>query len=149
VRMVSYLLLVALACGGRSSEEPLPDPELLEPIPLHEVDLDALRAELTTEEALARVTDDSLAAYERAAEVLEREGHDCDAASRALREVVSTRGAAIARGKALSHDPELLERARPLLEERAAATTALTARFNAALDRCAGHPPLLILFTHF
>lgn len=145
--VTSLLVLAALACGCQSRRDAPADP--FEPIPMSEVDLDELGAELSTDEAIARVADRSLAAYERAAEALERAGDDCEAATQAVREIVLSDGAAIARGKALSHAPELLARARPLLERRAARTAALTARFGAALERCAGHPPLVVLLAHF
>ena len=134
---------VAAGCG-RSSEEGDDGP-----IAARAVDPDVLRRELVTDEEIARLTDRSLDAYERATVALEQAGDDCEAAARALRAIVRVDGAAIARAKLLSELPDLLARARPILEARAERTRDLTARMGAATSRCAAHPAVAGMLQHF
>lgn len=132
VRLALVALLLAAAgpaCRDRDSKGG--DSPAIAP-----VDPDQLRRRLATPADIARLTDRSLGAYRRAAEALEAAGGNCDQAARALRSIVAEDGQAIARAKALSELPDLVERARPVLLRRAERTRLLTARFDAATSRC-------------
>lgn len=139
------LLLGATSQGCRRSPEKDQEEEVVVPA----VDPDVLRRELATETAIARLTDRSLDAYERATAALERAGEDCDAAAASLRSVVLRDGETIARAKLLSELPDLLARARPVLEQRKERTRKLTVRMDAATMQCSAHPGVARMLQHF
>lgn len=134
------LVLVALALvtsGGLACRDRRPEDGAGASPVVAPVDPATLRRELATPADIERLTERSLGAYRRAAEALEAAGGNCDEAARQLRAIVADDGAAIARAKALSELPDLVERARPILVREAERTRLLTARFDAATSRCA------------
>ena len=142
-RLIPLLFVAASALACRSHDR------AHEPLAIKEVDPDQLRRDLATEQAIRALTERSLAAYERASVALETTGRDCDAAADALHRILAEDGQAIARAKALSDVPELLERARPVLQEQAERTRRLTGRFAAASSRCAANPRVARLLGYF
>ncbi len=140
-------LLLAVALLGCKGRDPGSDPDA--PLAIEPVAPAALRRTLSTEQSIRRLTERSLAAYERAATALEATGRDCDAAASVLHRILAEDGQTIARAKALSDVPELLERARPVLEAQAERTRQLTQRFSAATSRCASNPRVARLLDYF
>lgn len=145
-RVVALLFLCSAGSWscGRSREK-----AQQEDVAVPAVDPAALRRQLATDADIARLTDRSLDAYERATAALERAGEDCDAAAASLREVVLADGEVIARAKLLSELPDLLARARPVLEQRKERTRELTARMDAATMQCGAHPGVALMLQHF
>ncbi len=142
-RLIPLLLAATgvLACRSRDRAH--------QPLAIHDVAPEQLRRDLATPQAIRALTERSLAAYERASVALEATGRDCDAAADALHRILAEDGQAIAEAKALSNVPDLLERARPVLEEQTERTRALTDRFAAATSRCASNPRVAELLGYF
>jgi len=143
-------LLLAGICGALGGGCKCSSPDAAdEDLPLHQIDPDQLRGELTSDEAIERLTDRSLDAYERATTILEQSGPDCAAAAKRLREVVRVDGKVIAEAKLLTDLPDLLERARPILEQRRERTRELTDRLDAATGWCGSDPEVAKVLLHF